>query len=215
MNNNHTYTGFDAVGYLSATRPLRLLDVGCSDCAEGESLIQNGIALTGIDLDEVTLRKTRSRLPLARFIGADAATFTLNSQTPFNAILIRRPDVLFQATRWQQVFKRLPDWLQKDGLVLITAPEQTEAAMVKNWLVNAGFKTVVLSQTGIADEQFLITAKEYEADKNRDADVPQPLPNVLMWSDETDGEAMVCDIKTGQCTPVNTKNNFKNKENKK
>lgn len=205
MKTNQVYTGFDAVRYLPEKRPLRLLDVGCSDCAEGESLLRSGVTLTGIDLDEVTLREVRLRLPEARFIGADAATFKVNGEVCFDVVLMRRPDVLFQAQHWQKAFQKLPEWLQKDGTVWVTTPEQTEAAMAKNWLEKVGFQSVIVSETGIEDERFLIVETAYQPNETETDNTPPPLPNVLMWSDETDDTSMACDIRTGQCASVNQK----------
>ena len=40
---------YDAIfSHLPATRPLHLLDIGCSTCTEGQQLLDRGITLTGI-----------------------------------------------------------------------------------------------------------------------------------------------------------------------
>jgi len=63
------------IDQLSQQRPLRLLDVGCSVCLEGEALQRAGIEFTGIDQDESSIESARSRFPDKTFICMDASRY--------------------------------------------------------------------------------------------------------------------------------------------
>ena len=74
---------YDAIfSHLPATRPLHLLDIGCSTCTEGQQLLDRGITLTGIDQDGATLDEVRARLPGATFLTMNAADIRICAVAP-------------------------------------------------------------------------------------------------------------------------------------
>ncbi len=190
---------YDAIfSHLPATRPLHLLDIGCSTCTEGQQLLDRGITLTGIDQDGATLDEVRARLPGATFLTMNAAD--LEASERFDFILLRLPDLVLGARNWRQVFRRLGRWLAPDGKVVITTPGRTEAGLAQYWLDQDGAKKVVQTMTNHEDERYMLLAEGLEEQQAEEDRGTATIHN-LMWSDD-DGPAMACDVKTGTCSPV-------------
>jgi len=61
---NDAHNSFDwLIGMLPARRPLRVLDLGCADCPEGDALVAAGADLVGVDLDEAAIVAARAPAP--------------------------------------------------------------------------------------------------------------------------------------------------------
>lgn len=187
--------------------PESLLDIGCGPCFEGEDLISRGIALTGIDQDEETVGRVQERLPEGRFITADAAVWLRETDSRYDAVLVRRPDLIFRSQNWHAVFQRIPLVLDPDGMVIVTTPGQSEAGMCEKWLRETADK-VSVSKIGHAEEAFLVKAEEIRKTDEKGNDM-NSLIQSLSWED--DQPHMVCDLRTGLCTVVTDKEKGENK----
>ncbi|MGI6217911.1 MAG: class I SAM-dependent methyltransferase [Coriobacteriales bacterium] len=177
---------------------LRVLDLGCSTCEEGESLLEAGVHLTCVDQDGVTMEQTAKRLPAATCIASDAARFVPKSGERFDVVLMRRPDVAIQKERWHAVFGKIPSWIAKDGRVIVTTPGAWEARIVRTWLKEIGTRNIKEVVMDWKDEQHVLIADGIEP---RDELPSEQTPaEMLAW--ESDEIPMVCDVRTGKCTPV-------------
>jgi trans-aconitate methyltransferase len=178
-----------------------LLDIGCGPCLEGEQLLAGGIDLTGIDQDGETIAKVQKRLPEGIFITADAAFWLEKTQNQYDAILIRRPDLIFRSENWKRVFALIPSVLKPGGSVLVTTPGQSEAGLCVKWLRLAA-EEVRVTQTGIPEENFMVRANHFKkVEKQRNS--KSRLIQELSWED--DQPTLVCDLRTGRCTVVTNK----------
>lgn len=176
--------------------PKTLLDIGCGSCPEGEQILSSGIDLTGVDQDGETIRKVRRRLPQGAFAAADAAFWLDKQERHYEAVLIRRPDVIFRSENWHQVFRRLPKVLGDNGRVVVTTPGESEAGLCEKWLRETA-DTVRRSAAGNAEEAWIVTAadlRKTEEEENSRGSFIQS----LSW--EEDRPRMVCDLRTGRCT---------------
>jgi trans-aconitate methyltransferase len=177
---------------------LHVLDLGCSDCEEGEALLEAGALLTCVDQDGVTLAKTARRLPEATCVATDAARFSPASGERFDVVLFRRPDVAIQNERWHAAFERIPEWIAKGGRVAVTTPGAMEARIARRWLEEIGARKIEEVSMDWQDERHALVAEGIEP---RDGQVRgQSLAEMLAW--ESDDVPMVCDVRTGKCTPV-------------
>jgi trans-aconitate methyltransferase len=178
-----------------------LLDIGCGPCLEGEPLLARGIALTGIDQDGETIKNVQERLTKGKFITADAAFWLAKTQERYDAILIRRPDLIFRSENWKRVFELLPSVLKPGGSVIVTTPGQSEASMCTKWL-RLSAEDVRMTQTGISEENFMIRANHFKNVEKQD-NTKIKLIQELSWED--DQPSLVCDLRTGRCTVVTNK----------
>jgi trans-aconitate methyltransferase len=181
--------------------PHSLLDIGCGPCLEGEQLLARGITLTGIDQDGETIGKVQERLPEGKFITADAAFWLDKTQNRYDAILVRRPDLIFRSENWKRVFELLPSVLKPGGSVIVTTPGQSEATMCAKWLRNAA-ENVRMILTGISEESFMVKADHFKKVEKQD-NSKNKLIQELSWED--DQPALVCDLRTGRCTVFTNK----------
>lgn len=180
--------------------PESLLDIGCGPCPEGEQLLARGISLTGVDQDGETIREVRRRLPEGKFVTADAAFWLEDAGREYDAILIRRPDLIFRSENWHTVFRRIPLVLKQGGRVIATTPGQSEAGTCAGWLREIADE-VSISETGEPEEMFMVTAEDIkEKDKEKEKNSIDSLIQSLSWED--DRPQMVCDLRTGKCTAV-------------
>ncbi len=189
---------------LPTHRPLSMLDIGCGDCPEGETLLAGGVQVTGIDFDEQAIAAAHTRLPDARFICADAAVLTEGWTAPFDAVLFRRPDIAAQPARWQKILTLTPGWLSPGGRIILTTPGPQEAALARQLLEQAGFLFATKEQLDVEGECFLVTATGTAAAKP--GRVPAAAMKVMRWEEEENNPAMYCDPKTGLCSPAPEKN---------
>jgi len=194
-----THSGFDwLIGMLPARRPLRVLDLGCADCPEGEEIVAAGAVLVGVDLDEAAIMAARDRLPGASFTCGDAADELRVQQVPFDVVLLRRPDLFAQPDRWRQILAAAATCLVPEGRVLVTTPGPDEARLGRKWLDEAGFGSIGETALDAAGERFVVTARE---PGRRPASPGPPLPaGVVRW--DGDDEVEVCDVRTGTCGPA-------------
>lgn len=181
--------------------PQTLLDIGCGMCFEGEILLSRGIALTGIDQDGETIRQVRKRLSAGNFITADAAQWMAGAGHRYDAILIRRPDLIFRSENWHAVFQRIPYVLEEGGRVIVTTPGRSESELAAKWLRESA-ETVRLKEIDEVEEAFLISAENVKAIKQID-DERNLLIQKLAWED--DAPQMMCDLRTGLCTVITDK----------
>lgn len=189
--------------------PQSLLDIGCGPCLEGEQLLAHGISLTGIDQDGETIRYVQKRLPGGIFVTADAALWLAGTDCRYDAILIRRPDLIFRSENWHSVFRRMPFVLKKGGRVIVTTPGQSEAGICMKWFREIADK-VCVSRTGESEEAFSVSAEEFRKTDKKNND-RNTLIQELSWED--DRPQMVCDLRTGRCTVIMDKEETTN-ENK-
>lgn len=207
---------FSVLPYITRKSEFYILDIGCSDCSEGEELIENGIFLTGIDQDEETITKAKERLPQASFFVMNAADFRISSDKDdecnkidgFDMVLLRRPDLILGSYNWRRIFKLFHKWLKYDGIVLITTPGKTEARLAQKWLKEDGKKEVSYEMKDYEDEKYIIVAKNLQEDDkslseintaSEDKKHTSSLVKDLLWK-EDNTNTMVCDVKTGKCT---------------
>lgn len=176
-----------------------MLDLGCSTCEEGKALLDAGAQLTCVDQDGVTMEQTAKRLPAATCITSDAARFTPESGERFDVVLFRRPDVAIQNERWHAAFVKIPSWIAKGGRVIVTTPGALEARIVRTWLKELGsdIKEVLMDWQ---DERHVLIAEGIEPRDEQPR--AQTLAEKLAW--KSDEVPMVCDVRTGKCTPVST-----------
>ncbi|MCS6963371.1 MAG: class I SAM-dependent methyltransferase [Thermoflexus sp.] len=140
---------------------IRLLDVGCGTAEEAGEFLASGrvVDFLGVDLDEGAIAQARARWPEARWICADAAR--LSSKTlggRFDAILIRRPDLLLQPARWRRVFRRLSEWLRPGGWIIVTVIGDGEAELARRWLEEAGLRVFRVERLPWPEERVLLLA---------------------------------------------------------
>lgn len=193
---------------LPSARALRILDVGCGVCAEGEALLETGAQLFGIDLDDAAIAAARERLPGARFECADGARFSTErtertEREAFDVVLLRRPDLAAAPDRWRRVLERSRGWLAPSGLVVVTTPGPREAERAKAWLDELGFSEARLEETRKPEEAFVVTAKRAmrAAHAAAASEIEAPA-DVIVWSDAEGEAAEVCDVETGLCGPA-------------
>ncbi|MGI6590933.1 MAG: hypothetical protein ACOX1O_04890 [Eggerthellaceae bacterium] len=172
--------------------------MGCSTCKEGEALLDAGVHLTCVDQDSVTLAQTAKRLPAATCIASDAARFVPPSGKRFDVVLFRRPDVAIQSESWHAAFAKIPSWIAEGGHVLVTTPGAWEARIVRTWLQEAGAQHIKEVRMDWQDEQHALIAEGIEPRSEQQQG--QTLAELLAW--ESSDVPMVCDVRTGQCTPV-------------
>lgn len=178
--------------------PERLLDIGCGPCMEGDQILAKGIFLTGVDQDGETIQSVRKRLPQGEFITADAAFWLLKQNRKYDAVLLRRPDVIFRSANWHQVFRLLPAVLSVNSRVVVTTPGESEAGLCEKWLSEtaAVVKRVV---TNMEEEKFIVTAENFQNAGETENNLNNLIQS-LSWED--DQPHMVCDLRTGQCSVV-------------
>lgn len=180
-------------------RPVQVLDLGCSECLEGEALLAAGVGLTGVDQDEVSIRAAGRRLPNATFVCADAAELPDDWRGRFGMILIRRPDLLAQPERWRLVFGRLSGWLSAGGRVVVTTVSAGEAYLVAQWLAESGFDMTDREELPMTDEAKIMVGVISAKPAAGNEKTPQTLPKrVVKWDDNEAGP--VCDLETGKCS---------------
>jgi SAM-dependent methyltransferase len=204
----------DVIGLLGATPAerggadgrLRVLDLGCGTCEEGESLLAAGVELTCVDQDGETIARLRQRIPEADLVAADAAQWLAAGNGPFDVVLMRRPDLFHRARNWRQAFDLLPGVLAPEGRVVVTTPGEGEARLAERWLAELA-ATVRVTKTDEAEEGFAIVAEDMRKAEAPDDTTGSPrddgrasLVRSLAW--EGDEPAMVCDVRTGTCTVV-------------
>ena len=175
--------------WLPKKRPLSVLDIGCGLCTEAEELVQSGIELTGIDQDGETIEKNRQRMPNVNWIVGDAAHW--HTDQVYDAVLIRRPDILMRPQSWQAVFRRLPEWTQ--GPVIVTTFGKSEAKTAEQALNKIAGK-VTCRQTNDPEDSYVIQAEDIQKPQKTN-----DLVQSLSWDDQP---GMVCDVRTGKCTPL-------------
>lgn len=180
---------------LPGSRPLRVLDVGCGECREGEALVNAGVDLIGIDLDEATIASVRKRLPGATFLCADAATLEGTWHHHFDLLIVRRPDVAAQSERWRHVLEATATWLSPGGLVLLTTPGPHEAELASLWLEHVGFLSTRSALVGLEDEAHLLTARAAE---DLSSGAKPSAARLVNWIDFEE-PGLVCDPRTGVC----------------
>jgi len=183
------------IDHLLKQRPLKLLDIGCSLCIEGEALQNAGIEFTGIDQDEAAIETVRSRFPDKTFISMDASRYNPDQKTLYEVLLFRRPDLSVQHDHWQRILKRSTKWLTAEGRVYITTTGEIEAEIAKVMLTHAGYMEITTMYTGLEEESFMMTAI-LDKQKIEEDDIPQLPKGVILWEDEP---APMCDITTGFC----------------
>ena len=171
---------------LPAERPLRVLDIGCGECPEASTLIASGVELTGVDADEAAIAKARAAAPGATFIAADAATLQpAGWSSPFDRVLLRRPELAAAPGTWRRIISFVPSWLSARGRAIVSTPGSSEAEMARKWLDEAGLAVAPTIQLGADGERYVVTAA-------------RPAPAPLVWEDGEAGH--VCDLATGTCT---------------
>ena len=187
--------------------PPRVLDLGCGPCEEGEALLAADVRLTCVDQDGETMALVRARIPGAEVVTADAAQWLAAGHGPYDAVLVRRPDLFHRVRNWRQVFDLVPAALAPGGRVVVTTPGRGEARLVERWL--AGYAgTVTVTRTNETEEGYAIMAddvRRVELPANATGADPRDddrasLVRSLAW--EGDEPAMVCDVRTGKCTVV-------------
>lgn len=178
--------------------PEKLLDIGCGPCPEGEQLLAHGISLTGVDQDGETIAGDAERLPGGKFVTSDAAVWMAKADRQYDAILIRRPDLIFRSENWHAVFRRIPGVLKRGGCVIVTTPGRSEAGMCVKWLREIADE-VRLENTGESEEAFLVRAENFREMDQEDNDRNRLIQD-LSWED--DRPHMVCDLRTGLCTAI-------------
>ena len=183
---------------LPTGRPLRLFDIGCGSCPEGDALSLAGVEVTGIDLDEEAIQSARARLPGGTFLCGDAGDLAGKHDHSFEVILLRRPDLTAQPARWRKVLSMVCDWLASDGQVLLSTPGPEEARLGLCWLDEAGFLKTNQETLDHPGERFLLTAREPIAGQAKSR--PALPGNVIRWED--DEAIAACDPRTGMCGTV-------------
>lgn len=183
------------IDQLPPKRPLRLLDVGCSVCFEGEALNKAGIEFTGIDQDEGSTELARSRFPDNNFICMDALRFDPENEASYDVLLLRRPDLSVQPDQWQRILNRSAGWLVTGGKIFVTAPGKIEATIAQYMLTHAGYVEITIENTENEEESIVMTARPDEQ-KIKEENIPQLPKGVILWQDEP---APMCDITTGLC----------------
>ena len=178
--------------------PETLLDIGCGLCREGEELLARGIALTGIDQDGETIRSVQKRLPAGHFIAADAAAWLAGTDRRYDAVLIRRPDLIFRSANWHAVFQRIPYVLKEGGRVIVTTPGRSEAGLAAKWLRESA-DPVDLMETGEPEEGFWVRAENWKAEPQKKNERSSLIQD-LAWED--DAPQRICDLRTGLCTGI-------------
>ncbi len=197
---------------LPSARPLRVLDVGCGECPEGETLLVAGVSFTGLDLDEGAVSLACGRLPGATFICGDAASFKPEPATPFDVVFLRRPDLAAQPGRWRIALASMPAWLTPNGRVLLTTPGPGEARLGQRWLAEAGFAETTLEQSDEEGEGYVVTAMRPKAMSVHEG--KPMLEDVIVWQDDGSEPAPFCDPRTGMCGGLPVSNEFsKEKDN--
>lgn len=181
-------------------RPLALLDIGCSDCREGEALLTAGVSLTGIDQDEVTIQAAQRRLPQATFRCADAADFNGHVEGRFEVVLIRRPDLFAQPDRWRRVVRRLPQLLTANGGLILTTISAAEATLAERWLLESGFVITSKEELTMTDETMIITASMDEKTDEKTEVKTEKGPFKPFKSWDEGATVPVCDLTTGKCS---------------
>lgn len=183
----------------------RILDIGCSTCPEGEDLLKAGFFLTLLDQDGETMDRVRSRLPGAAVLTGDAAHLLTEGFGTFDAILLRRPDVLHRPLDWEEIFQRLPEVLKTGGTVYITTAGESEAGTIQRWLDRLGAATT-RQETGVQEEVCLMVAHNLQKiEKTNEEAQRDALIAALSFEDNT--PHMVCDLRTGRCTMVGGNDN--------
>lgn len=178
--------------------PECVLDLGCGMCPEGEQFLSRGISLTGVDQDGETIQNVQTRLPEGTFVTADAALWLRRTSSRYDAVLIRRPDLIFRSGNWHSVFQRLPSVLKPGGRVMVTTPGRSEAGICQKWLQETA-DTVSCSRTGEPEEEYLVRAENFRIQDEKDNERDRLIQS-LSWED--DRPQMVCDLRTGRCTAV-------------
>lgn len=172
---------------LPSRRPLKVLDVGCSECPEAEGLLGAGLSVTGVDLDETAIDSTAARVPGAHFLCLDASQPIPGG--PWDVALFRRPDLSVQPGRWRSVFATVVAQLTPGGLVLVTNPAEGEARFARQHLEALGLHDVQVVEQPVVDERFRVSAKTRTA-------------KPTAWADDEGGAGEFCDLRTGTCSPT-------------
>lgn len=198
------------VELLPAKRPLSVLDLGCSTCMEAEALTEASIHLTGVDQDEESIRLARARVPKARFSTANAEVWQPNDGEQFDAVLMRRPDLVLGSEGWKRTFQRLPHLVVQGGTVLITTPGRLEATLARRMLQEIGVEGPTMNELDFPEEKYLVTVRINNHDEQArvaggHSSAAHSLARELAWSDEP---AWVCDARTGVCTLQSTQDSM-------
>ncbi|WP_448592294.1 class I SAM-dependent methyltransferase [Thermoflexus hugenholtzii] len=186
-------------GWLPSRRPLRVLLIGCGEGEEAAALADRlggpeAVRMVGVDLDELALARAQARVPWARFRCADAATLPPGWEGGFDLIVIRRPDLLAQPSRWRAVFARLPGLLAADGRLICTTISAGEARWVRHELSEAGWSLLHEEIHPEAPEEaaWLVAAPPAEPETPSETLEILPAEEPGLW----------CDWSTGRCGPI-------------
>jgi len=112
-------------------RGARILDVCCGTGQLDARLTALGYRVTGIDGSSEMLRHAQANAPKGEFIQADARTFTLPRKYPAAISVFDSLNHVMTLHELAQVFNRVHDALQPDGLFLFDL--NTPAGYMREW----------------------------------------------------------------------------------
>jgi SAM-dependent methyltransferase len=150
--------------WLPPAIPLRLLEIGCGTAEDAGAWVAWGVGeYVGVDLDETAVLQARARWPDLTFLCEDAARLLPEAVGQFDAVLIRRPDLLVRPTNWRRVFAALRGLLRPRGRVLLAGLGKGEAALARRWLAESGLRVIGEAQASDGEVYNLVAEMTHAA----------------------------------------------------
>ena len=117
-----------------STRCSRVLDVGCgSGLPLARELAGAGHAVTGVDINEVQVRRARELVPEAEFVRADAASLDFPVES-FDAVVSFYALIHLPQDEQQELLRKVAGWLRPGGWFVCTTGSQAWTGVDGDWL---------------------------------------------------------------------------------
>jgi len=110
-----------------------VLDLGCAAGVPVAADLADRYQVTGVDISPEHIQQAAANVPAAEFICADARTVSL-PPGQFDAIISLYTFDHIPRDEHRGLLERLRDWLQPDGLLLLSIEDRDEPGIVVPWL---------------------------------------------------------------------------------
>lgn len=127
-------------------RPRSILELGCG-AGDHFPLYPPDALIVALDLDPVALWWAAQQVSFVHIVQAHITRLPLRAR--FNWIVVRHPDVDRHHADWERAFTTCRDWLNENGILLITLYSLLEVDTVSDWMSRTTFAPFTLDERQI------------------------------------------------------------------